>query len=154
VGRRHAVVLVLVGLAIVLTTDAARAARAREPRRRSPSMAFGVALGPGAVIHGLGNYTAGNKRTGTILFATELFGAGLYLTNDGRNASSTDNPMALVGATLFVGSWLFDLTSAPDAARRFNERLERRQAVSLQLEPLAPTPQDPLQPTFRFTRRF
>ncbi len=133
----------------------------RAQKKRSPAMAFGIALGPGAVIHGLGNYSAGEKKTGAILFAVELFSIGMILsdkggaeTGDGLGGRAADGAIGTVGRALFAGSYLFDVFSAAGAAQRHNKRIERNSAVTFQLEPVVPSYKEPLQPTFRYTKRF
>lgn len=144
------VLMLTLALAIPATVTAATA----RPDTRSPSMAFAVAAVPGSLVHGLGNYYAGERKTAGILFTMEMFGIGLFLVDHEHTDRATGGGTALIGGALFVGSWLYDVMSAPEAAERHNRRVLSAQPFTLQLEPLAPTRGDPLQPTFRFTRRF
>ena len=128
--------------------------RERVPGERSPSLAFATALVPGAVFHGLGNYYAGDRRTATILFSLEMLGLGLLMTNRQSSSGRTGGGAGIVGGGLFVGTWLYDVMTAPEAAERRNTRLREEHAFSVGIEPLSATIDDPLQPTFRFTHRF
>ena len=164
--KRAAFFIVVVSL-LLTTPSSSWATKSDGPKSKgketktSPSFAFGMALGPGALIHGLGNYSAGEKKTGAILFAIELFSIGMILADNGKADNSqglggraTDGSMGAVGRALFAGTYLYDVFSAAGAAQRRNKRVERNSAVTFQLEPVVKDYRQPLQPTFRYTKRF
>lgn len=137
----HAMTRVLAAalLALILLTGTARA------ERHTPQTAFLLALGPGALFHGLGNRYAGERKTANLLFVTELFGLALLAMDhpkgslDGQvgdepSRTLSGGELETLGRVLFFGSWLYDLASAPDAARRHRAR-RARQGLELQLEP-------------------
>lgn len=140
------------------------AADRRPPRRKSPAAAFGIAAVPGALIHGAGNYYAGNRRTGALLFLGEIFGLALMsLDHPGQGLdqrigsrerdTQQGGSLAGLGRLLFFGSWLYDMGSAPDAARRTNRR---RAEAGLEFG-FAPDPAGPrssFNPRAAYTVRF
>ena len=105
--------------------------------RKRPTTAFLLSAFPGALVHGSGNYYAGERKTAAILFLTELFGVALLSLDhpsgdvgqrigERRSSTLSDDDLNNLGQLLFFGSWLYDLGSSPDAARRHNDRLLRK----------------------------
>ena len=143
----------LLGLALV--------ARAPAQRRKSPAAAFGLAAVPGAIFHGAGNYYAGDRRTGAILFLSEVFGLAL-MSLDHRpqevgqrigNRDGGDGTLQGVGRVLFFGSWLYDMGSAPETARETNRRRYEK-GFELGLDPPDPRGGSSFNPRAAYTVRF
>lgn len=148
-------------LALALAWAGASIARARPP---NPSAAFALSLGPGALVHGLGHYYAGERRTAGLLFLTELAGLALMNLNHpegpleqvvgATNRRSLDKAdLAPLGRVLFFGSWLYDLAKSPDAARR-RRRQRVQQGFQLGLEPVAEGPRTSFNPRASYTVAF
>ncbi len=118
-----------------------------------PGMALTLALVPGIAVHGSGHFYAGRPLTGAALAAVEV--GALYLAylgsmqitsavNSGVGDAESENfgnseelsrglGLAVTGAALFLGSWLFDLSGAPTAAAE--TAAARKQAAGTALRP-------------------
>ena len=88
----------------------------------SPATAFVIALVPGALVHGAGHAYVGDLRTARWLALSEAAGYAAMFTSHVRGADTTDRTDGRaivygVGASLFFGSWLYDILAAPAAAR-------------------------------------
>jgi TM2 domain-containing membrane protein YozV len=106
---------------------------------RDPNHAIFMALVPGSVVHGAGHFYAGRPATGLILFGGELAGAGLFylgaVTAIGDGKYSPGGAVAVAtGATLFFGSWAYDLVFAPLSISRRNEELLREKRADFKLQ--------------------
>jgi hypothetical protein len=159
-GARSNLVPARLSVALALALASSTPARAD----RNPSAAFGLALLPGALVHGAGNYYAGERKTGGILFLSEVFGLALMNLShpsgdpeqrlgDRDRATRSDGGLQTVGRVLFVGSWLYDLASASDAARRRNRR-RVREGLELGFEPAAEGRRTSFNPRARYSVRF
>lgn len=102
----------------------------------NPGVAITLAMMPGVAVHGAGHFYAERPLTGAALLAVELGslyllyrgGTGIYnATNsgvlDGTSANFGESEefsrgagLAVAGLTIFIASWLYDLTGAPIAA--------------------------------------
>ncbi len=87
-------------------------------KKKSPWVAFGLALGPGIVVHGLGHYYAGHKKAAWILFGTEIAAGVLMIWDYNRWQKNgphiTDAPLLGVYAGCYLyASWLYDVMGAP-----------------------------------------
>lgn len=137
------------------------AAQAPAQRRKNPAAALGLAAIPGAFVHGAGNYYAGDRRTAAVLFLSEIFGLAL-MSLDHRtqeigqrigNRDGGDGSLQGVGRVLFFGSWLYDMGSAPEAARKANRR-RYEQGFELGLDPPSPQGGSAFNPRAAYTVRF
>lgn len=155
--RMRALLPMLLALLCSLAATPARA-------DKNPSAAFGLALVPGALVHGVGNHYAGERKTGTILFLTEIFGLALMNLDHPDNGVDQqignregsrrgDGSTQALGRALFVGSWLYDLASAPDAARRRNRR-RVQQGLEVGFEPVDEGHRTSFNPRARYSVRF
>ncbi len=131
---------------------------------RSPTTAFLLSAGPGLVVHGLGHYYAGDRRTGGILLMSEIFGLALMNLNHpgssvGRRITDRDEVglrsgnLDAVGRVLFFGSWLYDLAKSGDAVRARNRR-RQTQGFELGLDPVPEGERVSWNPRARYTVRF
>lgn len=148
-------------LALAALLGSLAVARAPAQRRKSPAAALGIAAVPGALLHGAGNYYAGDRRTGAILFLSEVFGLAL-MNLDHRpqeigqsigDRDGSDGTLQGLGRVLFFGSWLYDMGSAPEAARKANRR-RYEGGFELGLEPPAPQGGSSFNPRAAYTVRF
>jgi hypothetical protein len=96
--------------------------------RKSPIMAFLIALGPGVVIHGAGHYYVGDYKTGCKLLGGEVISYiigmyGMVLVNEYTSNRINAKPDAtlegigqfliIAGGCGFVATWIYDLIAAP-----------------------------------------
>lgn len=87
-----------------------------------------LAIGPGAVFHGLGHFHLGQEERGLALLATEVTGLGLVIMSDflDRNDALQDKTvylqdvMAQSGWALFFGSWFADIIGGSRGTRPFD----------------------------------
>lgn len=102
-----------------------------EQKKKSPLVAFFIALIPGFVIHGLGYTYAGNKKAAVTLGSIELlsivsFGAGMVLIAVGSiteavtiGFADTEGNFNLAGTLViggiagFIGTWVIDVIGSP-----------------------------------------
>jgi hypothetical protein len=120
-------------LAISFVTAASRPAAAdpspslSRPRLISPARrtaAIAAAVVPGFVVHGLGSWIVGDRRTAKRLAVAEggglaaLLAGGLplFLTYASRRVATPAIPVTLTGAAVFTTSWLADIWSAAGGA--------------------------------------
>jgi hypothetical protein len=95
----------------------------------SPSRARGLAFGTGFLIHGWGHRYARDNKTFLSLVGAEAFGLLVaaiggndFLDPNFKNEDQTiSTAMLITGGAFFVGSWLWDIAYAPEAARKFNK---------------------------------
>jgi hypothetical protein len=96
-------------------------------KKKSPWLAFGLALGPGFVVHGLGNYYAGHKKAAWVLFGTEIFATTIIVWDYNRwriNKSYTTDKVSLgffAGLYLYT-SWMYDVIWAPSNVLEDNKK--------------------------------
>ena len=87
-----------------------------------------LALGPGAVFHGLGHFHIGQEERGLALLATEAAGLSLVILSDvlHERSAGTDETarfesvLAQSGWALFFGSWFADMIGASRGTRPFD----------------------------------
>ena len=107
--------------------------------RKSPLDAFLLGFFPGSVIHGLGHFYIGDKKSGNGLLFTEFASIALMLpvaqtANSmigGTRGSAISKMCKGFGATLFVISWISDFANAPLKAAKLNRKYYR----SINIEP-------------------
>ena len=100
------------------TSTAAASDEAPPAGRRA--LAAGAAIGPGAVVHGLGHFVRGDPATGRTLLLLEGVGLGamggglvtLFVTGASRKVVVPAATLTLAGAGLFVTSYLADIYGA------------------------------------------
>jgi len=133
-GLCQAVVLVIVALSL-LSTSAVCAEDAHSPdtllqkKLLSAEEATFIAVLPGFLFHGLGNFYAHNPKTGIVLLVTE--GVGVYFFGVALAKGLSDNSFAknnadldsVIGSFAFLGSWFYDMATAGAAAQRHNRRI-------------------------------
>jgi hypothetical protein len=107
---------------------------------KDPKMALFYAIIPGIIVHGAGHFYADKPVTGLILIGVE--GAGLMFMMSGVVSQFNENRVSesggidgVVGITLFLGSWFYDLIGAPIAVNKENEDLLQQKKTSLQFQP-------------------
>ena len=109
---------------------------------KDPNKAILYAVVPGIVVHGAGHFYAGATTTGWVLLAGEVLSLGIMTyaaatgfaeAMGGSNSDIDDDITAIFGATLFIGTWLYDLIGAPVVVQRENQKLLTRQNVGLKL---------------------
>jgi TM2 domain-containing membrane protein YozV len=108
---------------------------------KSPWMAFGIALVPGAIIHGAGHFYAGKIGTGFVLLGSELVGTGLIAVGlVGGIETITGKPREgwvielEAGLVLFVGSWIYDIIGSPIVVMKSNKDLLQRKPSGLKIQ--------------------
>ncbi len=127
-------------------------------KHKSPGVAFGLALFPGALVHGTGHMYAGSWLKGTGLLAVE--GASIAMgytsvinainefdriqkiekSNPGAAVSADYGPLmaqvgvALVCTTAFLWSWIDDMAGSATAANQYN-KIHSQSDTTLQLRP-------------------
>jgi hypothetical protein len=144
-----------------------------EPRsnRKSPVKAGGLAIFPGVLVHGSGHMYAGSWMKGlglaTVEAASIIIGVGQYTANVDevnkiikgmeKNQIPTDlsNAYTAVGvmavcSMAFLWSWFDDMTGAPVAAIRYNEKAALEERAELRLLPTS----DQAGAMVALTRRF
>jgi len=104
-------------------------------------MAFGIALVPGAIIHGAGHFYAGKIGTGFVLLGSELVGTGLIAVGlVGGIETITGKPREgwvielEAGLVLFVGSWIYDIIGSPIVVMKSNKDLLQRKPSGLKIQ--------------------
>jgi hypothetical protein len=102
--------------------DSVRLGSADSIKLKDPKMAVFYAIIPGLVVHGAGHFYAGEKTTGWILVAGETLslamltyciGVGIGQSTDGATSNGSSELVGIVGATLFMGTWIYDIIGAP-----------------------------------------
>lgn len=110
---------------------------------KDPNMAIFYAFIPGIVVHGSGHFYAGRKVTGWILVGGEILslgmctyavGAGLGESMSGSSSNINDDIAAILGGTLFFGTWIYDLIGAPLAVQKDNQNLLQKNNISLKID--------------------
>jgi len=117
---------------------------------KNPYWALFYAVMPGMFYHGAGHFYAGEGRTALILFMTGSVGSLVALTwvmgdpapemdDEASNGESqiddeTRDRALWVAAVLFFGTWIYDLVDAPLAVKRQNEKLLKKQNISLEFD--------------------
>jgi len=121
------------------TNDSAKVDSVKLGKLKSPWIAFGIALVPGAIIHGAGHFYAGKTTTGFLLLGAE--GVGAYLAFLSAIASfpegedSADVELwGFVGFVLFAGSWVYDVVMSPIAVKKDNQKLVGKKSTNLKFE--------------------
>ena len=109
---------------------------------KSPWIAFGIALVPGAVVHGAGHFYAGKIKTGFLLLGVEVVGASLVMTAAlagfaeamGGESDLDVELWGIVGFALFVGSWAYDVIGSPIAVMKRNKDLLQGKHSGLKIQ--------------------
>ncbi len=96
--------------------------------RKNPWIAFGLAWGPGFLVHGLGHYYIGDKKTAYLLLSAEAVSVSLFYLERrmGRDFGNDglERDMSLIGflgAAVFVSSYMYDYIGAPYKANKRNK---------------------------------
>jgi TM2 domain-containing membrane protein YozV len=123
------------------TNDSAKVADFESRKLKNPWLAFGIALVPGAIIHGAGHFYAGRIGTGFVLLGSELIGTGLIgvglisgietITGEPREGWVIELEVGLI---LFVGSWIYDIIGSPIVVVRTNKDLLARKHGGLKIQ--------------------
>jgi len=96
------------------------------PKAKDPSaLATVAAVVPGLVLHGLGHYVAGDKKTAKRLFAWEGVGLGLMivsgatigLTGASRYGNEVTIPMLVTGTGIFLNTAVADIYGSATGGR-------------------------------------
>jgi hypothetical protein len=122
--------------------DSAKIDSVRLMRLKSPWIALGMALVPGAIIHGAGHFYAGKITTGFLLLGTEVAGTGLvflaglsgFAEAEGGESSIDPELWGFAGLLLFVGSWVYDVVGSPIAVKKENQKLVGKKYADLKFE--------------------
>ena len=114
-------------LALVLLVAASAASAQTEPARQPPPAGYkdpGTATLFGVLVTGGGHFYSGETGKGLALLG---IGTGAYLAGALVTASSCDNSSGcdnvaplLAGAGVALGTWIYGIIDADDAARRTN----------------------------------
>jgi hypothetical protein len=108
----------LPALAFVLLAPCAAGAN---PDCRSQETGRLLARGPGFLVHGLGEWYAGNMRMATSLAGGEMLALGLGYYSGGFSHFGRDSkPMAVFAVGIFLATWVIDVLKAPDEINRWN----------------------------------
>ncbi|MDP3024481.1 MAG: hypothetical protein Q8O10_03000 [candidate division Zixibacteria bacterium] len=108
---------------------------------RNPNTALFYAAVPGFFVHGAGHFYAGKTKTGIALLGVEIISVGLLfryvLTDfaasmDGGTGGEPETIVGVIGGTLFVGSWIYDIIGAPLTIDRENEKILEKKAMAKQ----------------------
>lgn len=95
---------------------------ARPTRRKFRATGELIALVPGFLIHGLGQFYAGRKDRALVLAGTEE--AAIVLgaqTGSGQTPPTRkENALGVASAVLFAGGWLYDVITTPGAVEDWN----------------------------------
>lgn len=110
-------------------------------RLKNPNIALLIAILPGSVVHGAGHFYAGKPLTGVALLGLEIIGTGLVFfgavegLGEAMEGGSKGNPEGtmLIGLSLFLFSWIYDIIGVPLTIARENERILQKQAGRLGL---------------------
>ena len=97
----------------------------REEYKRDVMIGYLMAIGPGFIVHGAGNFYAGNSKRGAVMCIAGVVGTlGIFLYEISKGLSenhgelSTRGKIVLAGSiTLFFGSWLWDIATVEDSIR-------------------------------------
>jgi hypothetical protein len=114
-----------------------------EVEAKDPIMAEVFAVLPGVVIHGAGNYYAGDYKFGTKMLTMEIFGSGLALWGYdvihqpenwgpyfGSNSQQAGYWIKAAGVGMMCISWIGDVATCGDAADSWN----KDHALELQMD--------------------
>ena len=100
---------------------------------KDPNVAVFYALVPGFFVHGAGHFYACKSGTGLALLGVEMLSiASLYLyglagmPNGSRDNFTGQAVFLSMSAGLFLGSWYYDITKAPQAVKEYNEKLRTK----------------------------
>ena len=119
---------------------------------KDPILCTVIAVGPGLLAHGFGNFYAEDYRMGLVLFGVEVIsiltiGTGYIIYKAPGNFTSLGGDYGAAerggmvtlatGIGLFLVSWLADIATAGRAAEQFNQ--EHHLEFKLQQESFAPT---------------
>jgi hypothetical protein len=120
-------------------SDSAKVDSLKLSKLKSPWIAFGIALVPGAIGHGLGHFYAGKNRTAGLLFGAEVAGGFLlYISSlsafGGPPYQNETDLMALTGIILFAGSWVYDVIGSPIAVKKKNQKLLGKRSANPKFE--------------------
>jgi TM2 domain-containing membrane protein YozV len=124
------------------TSDSVKIESFDSRRSKSPWIAFGIALVPGAIVHGAGYFYAGRIGTGLLLLGTEVVGASLlfyaavssFAVVWGGEYDQEVELWAIGGLVLFMGSWVCDVVGSPIAVNKQNKNLLQRKQGKLRLQ--------------------
>jgi TM2 domain-containing membrane protein YozV len=123
------------------TNDSVKVAHFESRKLKNPWVAFGIALVPGAIIHGAGHFYAGRIGTGFVLLGSELVGTGLIAVGlVGGIETITGEPREgwvielEAGLVLFVGSWIYDIIGSPIVVMKANKDLLQRKHSGLKIQ--------------------
>src|SRR5208283_6077619 len=102
---------------------------------KDPIMGTVIAMGPGLLVHGWGQFYSEDYKMGLLLFGTEFaslvtlrigyieYSSPANLTTLGGNNSTVQRAgetVMVVAGLLFVASWLSDIALAGSAAKQYN----------------------------------
>jgi hypothetical protein len=105
-----------------------------EATAKDPLLATVLSVAPGLVIHGFGNFYAGNVEDGTKMLSMEILGAGLALWGHnvihqpqnwgqyfGGDTDQAGYWIKATGVGLIAISWVWDVASASESASSYNK---------------------------------
>jgi len=124
------------------TNDSAKVTNFHLKKPKSPWIALGIALVPGAVVHGAGHFYAGRIKTGFLLMGTEVVGVSLvgvgaiagFAEVMGGESTLDAELWIFGGLILFVGSWVYDVVGSPIAVKKQNKELLQRRHGKLKFQ--------------------
>jgi hypothetical protein len=99
--------------------------------KKNPWIAFGLALGPGCFVHGLGHYYAGHKKAAWVLLGTEILASAIVAWDYNRWHKTYPHGTDRVSLGFFAGlyiytSWMYDVIWAPSKVLEDNKmRLQK-----------------------------
>lgn len=101
---------------------------------KSPGAALFLALVPGSLVHGVGHFYAGHRRTGTILVIAEglsiaMASAAFVMAFGDSESQEASIIFGYGGIFGFTGSWAYDVIAAPLVVRRDNKKILRNLSI-------------------------
>jgi len=80
---------------------------------------------PGSVIHGLGHFYLNENATGGYLFMAEMGGVSLVVASAFVYDYNEFYALWVIGGTLFIGTWIYDIYGAVKICNRINRIYEK-----------------------------
>ena len=100
---------------------------------KDPALAFGYSVMPGILLHGSGNFYAGNRKIGTVFLVSGLWCLAGYIVNNmgpwydepGYSPPQSDNSHSRAQMCLlfYFVIWGADMITAPVSCRRYNKKI-------------------------------
>jgi TolB-like protein/TM2 domain-containing membrane protein YozV len=102
-----------------------------ESLKKDRTIATFLALFPGMLLHGIGNFYAGDTQTGLWLLGLEGLSIAMMGLGSLTFPSAPDPAIGalVIGELVFIATWVYDIILTQSALERYNENLSKRYEV-------------------------